>query len=318
MLILLFSLSAGWLKAPLYAQTKVKLTIKGDKFCINGQAKFLILASYFDALDAAYLQADLDYLQAHDIDGIRIFPNWWGSKTYSGHTLFDSLGHLRPEKLEQLKTVLKAADQHDMVVDISFSRETVKGLDIAHYKKGIISTVKALKGFRNIFFDLQNERNGSPTFLPEKDVIALRKKLKAIQPDIILSASEAYEATPQEYLKFLAETEMDIVNYHEPRAGAWWNRTANCVKQLRKVGKPVYLGEPGRWTPGSSLTAENLITAVRNAKETGAAAWTFHTEAGFNLDHATFKSHLNPKVELAFLDSLPGLLKQEKEKQKIY
>lgn len=308
-LILLLSLSSGWRERSFYTQTKVKLTIKGDKFCINDEAKFLVFTSYFDALDAACLRSDLNYLQAHGIDGIRIFPNWWERKTYSDHTLFDSLGHLRPEKLKRLKTVVKVARQHGMAVDISFCRETVKGLDIAHYKKGIISTVKALRSFRNIFFDLQNERNGRPTFLPVKDIIVLRKKLKAIRPDIILSASEAYEATPEEYLKFAAETKMDIMNYHEPRGGDWWNRTADCVKQLHQARKPVYLGEPGRWTPGSSLTAKNLITAVTQAREAGAAAWTFHTEAGFNLDHSTFKSHLNPQVEQAFLDSLPRILK---------
>lgn len=100
-----------------------------------------------------------------------------------------------------------------MVVDISFSPETVKGLDVAYYKKGITSTVKALKDCSHIFM--------SGTVLLhvslKKILLHYVRKLKALQPDIILSASEAYKATPKEYLKFMAETEMDIANYHESR-----------------------------------------------------------------------------------------------------
>lgn len=49
------------------------------------------------------------------------------------------MGHLRPVRLNRLKTVLEAACRHGMVVDIPFSRQTVKGLDVAYYKKGITS-----------------------------------------------------------------------------------------------------------------------------------------------------------------------------------
>jgi hypothetical protein len=309
-LVFLLSLSGGCISV--HAQARLKLTIEGDKFCINSQAKFFVFASYFDALDAAYLQSDLNYLQAHCISGIRIFPNWWGNQTYSNHTLFDSLGHIRPERMKRLKSVLEAAQAHGMIVDITFTHETVKGLDIAHYKKGIVRTVSKLKSYKYILYDLQNERNGQRTYLSEKDIIALRGVLKSIQPGVILSASEAYEATPGEDSGFVSRTGMDVINYHEPRGGKWWNRTYSRAEELRTTGKPVYLGEPGRWKPGSSLTAADLIRAITEAKKAGAAAWTFHSEASFYLDHTSLLSNLNPLVEQGFLDSLPAILQRTK------
>lgn len=295
----------------LHAQQPIMLTIQKDRFCINGRPEFLILASYFDAGDAECLSDDLDFLQAHGINGIRIFPNWWDQgDSYSEHTLFDAAGHIRKARWRKLIEVLKAARVHKMVVDITFSHETVEGLNIENYKKGILRTVKKLKKYTYLFYDLQNERNGRRTYFSEKDIFSLSRQLRLIQPTIILSASEAYEATPQDDLDFVARTGLDIVNYHEPRGGSWWDRTYKNVEELRSRLQPVYLGEPGRWKPGSSLTAANLITAVTAAKKAGAAAWTFHNEASFHLDHASLQSTLNPTVEKPFLDSLPIVLRR--------
>lgn len=301
------SFTGGWGCCSLLAQQKIKLTVEKDKFCINGRAKFLVFASYFDATDAIFLQKDLDFLQQNGFNGIRIFPNWWDNQTHD-HTLFDSLGHIRPNRMQRLLAVMKAANTRHFVVDITFCRETIPGLRIEDYKKGIIRVVKALKNYTNIIYDLQNERNGKETFFSDKDIISLRKKLKAMQPDIMLSASEAYEATPEEDIAFVDHTGLDIVNYHEPRGGAWWDSTSSRVERLLESGRPVYLGEPGRWKAGSSLTVEDLITAVTSAKKAGAAAWTFHSEASFNLDHSSYVSHLNPKVEGSFLDTLSRVM----------
>lgn len=306
----LLILPALWISIPAQAQGKIHLTAQGNKFCINGTPEFLVLASYFDALDAAYLEDDLDYLKEHGIAGIRIFPNWWDEAGQSSHTLFDPSGQVRPDRMRRLKAVLKAATVRNMIVDITFTRETVPGLQAENYKKGIAATVRQLKRYDNILYDLQNERNGDRTRLSGEDIIALRSQLKAMDPSIILSASEAYEATPEQDIAFVKRTGMDIINYHEPRGGAWWDMTADRVKALRTFGKPVYLGEPGRWMKNIPLTAANLTTALEAAKRSGAAAWTFHSEASFDLDHASLRSRLNPAVEQAFLDSLPQTLQR--------
>src|SRR5262245_7513641 len=48
-------------------------------FLVNGTPRYLVFISYFDAFDvpATDLVADLRYLRARGVDGIRIMPNWW-------------------------------------------------------------------------------------------------------------------------------------------------------------------------------------------------------------------------------------------------
>ena len=74
----LFALAIlAWTFSSAAGQTTATLSIQGDHFALNGQAKFLVLAGYFDGLDAGNVGADLDYLKSKGIDGVRVFPNWW-------------------------------------------------------------------------------------------------------------------------------------------------------------------------------------------------------------------------------------------------
>ena len=54
------------------------LAVQGNHFAIDGQGKFLLFASYFDAMHASSqtLDTDFQYLREKGFDGIRIFPNW--------------------------------------------------------------------------------------------------------------------------------------------------------------------------------------------------------------------------------------------------
>jgi hypothetical protein len=69
-----------WLSAaPAAAQM---LSIQGDRFAVNGQQRFLVFITYFDALDVPDGQLDADLGNLHDavhIDGIRIFQNNFGA-----------------------------------------------------------------------------------------------------------------------------------------------------------------------------------------------------------------------------------------------
>ena len=73
--VLTFVLVALVGAAPARAQT---LAVQGDHFAVNGQGKFLLFASYFDAMHASSQTLDIDfqYLREKGFDGIRIFPNW--------------------------------------------------------------------------------------------------------------------------------------------------------------------------------------------------------------------------------------------------
>src|SRR5262245_47926296 len=98
------------------------------------------------------LDSDFSFLVSRGIDGVRIFANW-------RDTLMDNAGNLRPAELDRLKAILTKAKQHGLLVDLSFSCETVPGLDFAHYRDAIGATTNQLAGdaYRHVFFDLQNE-----------------------------------------------------------------------------------------------------------------------------------------------------------------
>ena len=170
---------------------RLALGVERDHFTVNGQAQFLVLVSYFDALRASdeTLESDFAYLKAKGINGIRIFPNWWDWNDqavpkirFSKRTVFDAQGNLRAEPLVRLRTVLDKALAHGLIVDVSFAYEVVRDLSAlteAHltgpshnltnrvkldaYRRGIMAVTRELKPYQHIFFDLQNEYDGGWT-----------------------------------------------------------------------------------------------------------------------------------------------------------
>ena len=68
------------------APPALRLGTSGGAFTVDGAPRFLTFASYFDALDAGSLDADLDYLAAR-VNGIRIFADWWDFDPASGDRL---------------------------------------------------------------------------------------------------------------------------------------------------------------------------------------------------------------------------------------
>ncbi len=294
----------------LRAQAPV-LRSQGTQLLVNGHPAFLVMASYFDALNACCLKADLDFLARHGIRGIRIMPNWFDGgepPTPSPRTLFDARGQLQRPALRRLKQVLRQAAARGMIVDVTFTRETVPGLQMADYERAILAAVSALRRYPFVFYDLQNEGNGGNRRIPDSSVNKLRAAIHRRFPGVLVSASQAFEIGPEDYAAFVDRCGLDLMNYHSPRGGSWWRRTGKVTQILRRAGKPVYLGEPGRWTPGGHLKAGNLLDAVTAAKAAGAAAWTFHNEACFDLRDAPLAARLDSAVERVFLDSLPGRL----------
>ena len=285
------------------------LGISGDKFTVDGSAKFLTFVSYFDAIRApdSTLDSDLSYLKSKGINGIRIFPNWWGTYSASNpppDTLMDSNGNLRPNQLANLKKVVNKANGQGLVVDISFAN-IVPNLSFSNYKKAIVATVIALNGNNNIFYDIHNEYNCAG--LSASNIKDIRDAIKAQSSDFV-SASIACGASSSEAVSITNSANLDFINYHDDRTTDWYGQTAVRVQSIMPASKPVYLGEPEKWTSGSGFTADNFITAVTQAKSAGAAAWTFHTRAAYNLPGGSLQNTLNTGVEKTFLDTFSSKL----------
>jgi hypothetical protein len=71
------------------------------------------------------------------------------------------------------------------------------------------------------------------------------------------------------------------------------------------AGVPIYVGEPDPRDHGQG--DREFRESVTGARQAGAAAWTLHTRAGFQLDDDALADRLDP-VTRRVLDALPHWL----------
>ena len=98
----------------------------------------------------------------------------------------------------------------------------------------------------------------------------------------------------------------DILAYHDGRDayGSWAADTERLVGHLREAltvngaPLPIYLQEPNRFPrpgdrqPNLDDTPAHYWQAAQAARQAGAAAWTFHTAASFDLSSDVPFEHL--------------------------
>jgi hypothetical protein len=281
--------------------------IQGEQFTKNGTPAFLIFVSYFDALRSSDAAGDLAFFSRH-VDGVRIFATWWsyscsGPKsqvTNAADTIFDASGAIREDSWPRFESFLDAAGRAGLMVDVSFSRDTVaKDMSEANFTKGVRAVAERLKNTRrHVYFDVQNEWDDD--LLSEKGVRDAAAAVKAVDPARLVTASGARKESV-----FLGAPQ-DFFAVHD--RGAGWSDDAP-VKVLLNGGPgvpgwrayhvPVHLQEPN---PFNELCpalkdppdARPWLDAVRNARKHGAAAWTFHTRTGFALRGTSFVARLSP------------------------
>jgi hypothetical protein len=232
-------------------------------------------------------------------------------------TLFDDQGRIRGDngdalapsgRLQRLIQVLRAAQRQGLIVDLSFARETVRGdLTIAEYRQALRRLAVLLREYRHVIIDIQNERDngGTNQRLTHDDVRSIKQAIKSADPARLVMASMGGTTTsPGEpdnagtATGFNIRAETDAIAYHDARGAGWHDRTTTVVQSLRQMApfplKPVYLQEPTRWrlattacgtaeTDSSDADPEHFRTALRLARQAGAAAWTFHTQRTFRL-----------------------------------
>lgn len=308
------------------------LGIAGPQFTVDGTPRFLVLVSYFDAVRApeAVLEADFAWLRKHGLDGVRIFPNWWrcGDGTCGGHPGDDTLmtpdGRLRPATLARLQAVLAAAGRHGLVVDVSFARETVRdaaGVELAPaaYADALAAALAAMGPAPHVMIDVQNEVYQNRLFADRAaedapQVAALAKRLDDARRIVFVSTNTA-EAERYTYCGVAGacppdRSPLDVIAVHDAREPNWHDRTLPVVRELVALGarrgvKPVYLQEPQAWQDERAPDRlERFLDAAARAKRAGAAAWTFHTRAGFVLrDGRSMQSQMTAD-ERRFVESI--------------
>jgi hypothetical protein len=305
------------------AQTKA-LTVRGDRFLVDGQEKFLLFVSYFDALRLASaggdVGADLEYIRSLGYDGVRILPNWFkycareGSpEEFPGDGLFSTTAIQEPQ-WAAFKSILDAASARGLLVDVTFTRETItgrqNGVAIEAYRDQIAEVARRLKddaaagGYRHVFFDLQNEYDNNGVTIDEiRDVIvpAVRKA----DPLRLLTASTSggRHALAGEAVTTAG---LDFAGVHSDRSGSSWcmePTIAGAIDQAKRAMgsrlRPVQLQEPkpfsfacGNPKQEHDASVERHVEAAVNAKRLGAAAWTFHTRTTFDLAAGRYQTKI--------------------------
>jgi hypothetical protein len=293
------------------------LGVAGDRLTIDSKPRFLTVISYFDALRADALTSDLDFIRRElGFDAIRVFPNWWGYDRKArpcpaprDDTLFDAQGNVRSGPLDRLHTLLRETRARGLIVDLSFTRETVAGdMPVEAYQRALQRTAFLLREYRHVVFDLQNERDlDRPAMhLTPPQVRALRDAVKDPargDPRRLVVASTTGSSPPivgdeqnaAGTVGFVKTAELDAVAFHDPRGPGWETRVPTVVRELRRAGRPVYLQEPSRWrvadtnacgrpeSADSDGDPAHFRAALERARDAGAAAWTFHTQRAFAL-----------------------------------
>ena len=274
-----------------------RLSIQGDRFAVDGAPKFLTFITYFGALGAQDLDADLDFVRESGFDGVRIWPN-----SPDGPALMRSDGSLDGATLQRLTTVLDRAYESHLLVDITFTAEHVDGLDAVRFQNAIVATTRALSRYDHILFDVQNERDVYGPLkrpLPPAEAAAIVAAVKRVQPTRIVTASTSPGTSPATAAALASQTGLDVTAYHDARGTDWYTPGSlqAIVNALRSNGRPAYLQEPNRFPFSSTDRAEYFRLARENSQRAGASAWCFHTDRGFNLRAVRLSDALRSRQE---------------------
>jgi len=265
------------------------LGVRGSQFTVNGTPTFLFGISYYGALGASdeFIRRDLDDAQRAGFNWIRVWANW--SSFGNDVSAVDAEGRPRQEFLSKLARILHFCDDRAMLVDISLSRGNgVSGpprlQTLEAHLRAVDSLVTALKSRRNWYLDLSNERNiRDKRFASFDDLKVLRRRVRELDPDRLVTASHAGDLTQDDVREYLEGVGVDFLAPHRPRDAGSASETTRLTKfyldAANELGHaaPLHYQEPFRRGFGQyEPVATDFITDASNAKEHGAAGWCFH------------------------------------------
>jgi hypothetical protein len=303
------------------------LRVQGDHFTVDGTPRFLLFVSYFDAMrrsnadghNAGDIDTDLQYFHDHGYDGIRIFPNWWHyactGNTAADDGLFTSGTTLRPGKWDVFVRVLNRAAAYGLLVDVSFTRETVHNLSVANYETQIALVTQKMAGaYPHVLFDLQNEFSNNGLAESDMSTIAAHY-VRPYDSQRIITASTG-GGNENKAGQIVAHAGLDVAAVHPARGRTTWYLDATIANAIRQAQSgmgtphhPVYLQEPEPFSvfdgPGCASkehddTRGHVQRAVERAELRGAAAFTFHTRLTFDLARSPYVAKIaNASLECA-------------------
>jgi hypothetical protein len=279
------------LTASSVASADTELDIKGKQFTINGKPTFLSGISYYGALGASkdFIRRDLDDMQKYGFNWFRV---WATCGAFDNEvSAVDRQGNPREPYLSKLKWLVEECDRRGIIIDVTFSRGNgvtgpVRLQSTEALRRAAATVVTALKPYRNWYLDMGNERNiRDKRFVSTGELAELRKFIKGLDPDRLVTASYVGDIKKDELKQILFDARVDFLAPHRPRhsksAGQTAAQTKRYFEMMKQLGRivPVHYQEPfrrgftpKRWQPDT----EDFLADLKGALESGAAGWCLH------------------------------------------
>ena len=298
---------------PLMAQTNLVLGTADDRFTINNIPVFLLGVSYFDGRN--YHESDLVTLSAKGFNLIRVWLDW-REDSYLAEN-----GNWRSGADQDLLRLVDFAHNQVLIVDIAIlDKNAAFGNSESGRNQAVQNVANLLKNKRNVLLDLANEHDtaGFALKLTHNDAASLNALVKQIDPDRLVTISstgchiictDVNNVDTDNIRAEIDEANVDVLTPHFLRGNDWAEkmgpRLAAIKNHLQSISKniPVYLQEENRRNDNTGPTKDEFFKAAEDAVNLGAAAWIFHTAAGFSLKGSTFFENLD-STEQAVIDEL--------------
>lgn len=301
---------------------RVALSVSGEQLAINGQPRFLLGVSLFDALGSTPpSDSDLDQLARWGVDLVRVWAHW-------NEPVYDAAGTLSPRGRERLVNLVTRLEAREMGLVLVILRPgQLEGQRFAIFSaaaarlRAVRQVAALLAPYRSVILDLCNEHDHPEGPLTVGEARQLRDAVKVLDPARIVTMSftsanllESDGAVGPAGQRILGahvgsgqgSAGVDVLTPHLPRTADWARVTAPRVTALRRalqlMGRPVpvLLDEEKRTEAGAPpIPAEEFLSAAVGARDAGAAGWFLHTAAGFDLRARGFVEALDTDERIA-------------------
>lgn len=258
----------------------------GAHFTIEGKPTFLNGISYYAGTTVStpdFLTRDLDDMVRNGVNWIRVWATWDLNENLDSSTVAID-GSVREPYMSRLKTIVRECNRRKMIVDVTMHRGKHPAPSVQAEHLACAKTLAAeLKPYRNVYFDMGNERDVMDTrFVSYADMGELISAVKAIDPKRLCTASGVPDSK-DDLDDYLTKGHCDFIAPHLGRDKGDPARTLGTVTKfigwMKGLGKrvPVHLQEPfrqdyARYQP----TAEDYYRDAGGGKIAGAAGWCLH------------------------------------------
>jgi len=292
-----------------------RLSISGSRFAVGGAERWLAGISLFDALGPhPPTDADLDAIGGWGVSIVRVWAHWH-------HPIYDAHGALHADGRARLLKLIDRLQARGLILELVLLRPgQLAGQPFALFDtpaarvRAVREIAAALRPYRNALFDVYNEHDHPHGPISHRDLRALRDAAKEVDPDRLLtvSSTEYHFLDPKSVLNEQGRANVrdeigladgaagvDILAVHPPFTPDWAEATAGRIGTLRAALRdlrrdvPIYVNEGPRARAGEpAIPADKYLVTATATRDAGAAAWVFHTAAGYTLGTRPFLNAL--------------------------